>query len=69
MKETFDVKFKFSNLDKMAELRSAILETYIKELYDVRDIFFQKINSSEIECSISFKNKIDQIHWMLSNIQ
>jgi hypothetical protein len=53
----------------MADLRSAILETHIKDLYDEDTIvkFIKNSFGTEIKCQIEFSNIDDKIRWILSN--
>ena len=66
---TYNVAFKFSATDKMADLRSAILETQLLELCDepAEIILTPNHHGTEIECKIEFANLSDQLHWILSN--
>lgn len=65
----YNVVFRFSTTDKMADLKSAILETQLTELCDEP----AKINltpnphGTEVECRIEFASLSDQLHWLLAN--
>jgi hypothetical protein len=66
----FDVKISLPMKDKLSELRLAILESQLSDLYESVSVSTSYAgDDSSISCVIHFENRSDQVHWLLMRDQ
>ena len=64
------VVLRFPNTDRWGELKVAVLESQLEDLYDPVTVEMQEDHlTREIQVVLKFSNPLDQVHFVLSQVE